>query len=154
MSQDYADLPEMNMPFNGAKLALIVGARVITILRDVRPDIPYPNHWDLPGGGREGMETPVACALRETHEELGLVLDATVITWGRAFVTGLQRTWFFVGHVPENIIDDIVFGDEGQYWQMMGIETFVNHPQAVPNFKTRVGIYVAEQAAQKKPPLF
>nr|WP_231692828.1 NUDIX domain-containing protein [Vibrio campbellii] len=31
----------------------------------------YPNYWDLPGGGREGNETPEDCALRELKENSG-----------------------------------------------------------------------------------
>ena len=56
------------MSFDGAKLALFLGKDLVVILRDDKPDIPYPAHWDLPGGGREGAETPEACALRETYE--------------------------------------------------------------------------------------
>ncbi|WP_366141375.1 hypothetical protein [uncultured Shimia sp.] len=37
--------------FHGAKLALFVRSRLVTILRDDKPDIPWPAHWDLPGGG-------------------------------------------------------------------------------------------------------
>ena len=46
------------MSFIGAKLALFIGADLLTILRDDRPDIPFPGHWDFPGGGREGGESP------------------------------------------------------------------------------------------------
>jgi 8-oxo-dGTP pyrophosphatase MutT (NUDIX family) len=34
-------------------------------------------HWDLPKGGMNDGETPLATALRETEEETGLVLDGT-----------------------------------------------------------------------------
>ena len=44
------------MVFSGAKLALFLGADLLVIRRDMRPDIPFPGHWDLPGGGREGEE--------------------------------------------------------------------------------------------------
>ena len=44
--------------FEGAKIAVIVGERVLALLRDDRADLPWPGHWDLPGGGREGGETP------------------------------------------------------------------------------------------------
>ena len=52
----------------GAKIALLAGARVLTHLRDEIPSIPFPGHWDFPGGGREGGESAEACALRELHE--------------------------------------------------------------------------------------
>ena len=56
----------------GAKLALFVGARLLVLHRDDRPGLLWPGFWDLPGGGREGAESPLDCALRETREEFGL----------------------------------------------------------------------------------
>ena len=38
------------MTFSGAKLALFLGPDLLVILRDDRPDIPWPGRWDLPGG--------------------------------------------------------------------------------------------------------
>ena len=51
--------------FVGAKAALFCGGRLLTHLRDDRPGLPWPAMWDLPGGGREGAETPEQCLLRE-----------------------------------------------------------------------------------------
>jgi 8-oxo-dGTP diphosphatase len=68
--------------FHGAKLALFGGDQLAIILRDDDPDMVSPNHWDFPGGGREGDETPLACALRETWEELGIYLDPESVVWG------------------------------------------------------------------------
>jgi len=43
---------------------------VLLLLRDNRPDIPYPDMWDLPGGHVEEDETPEACIVREMQEEI------------------------------------------------------------------------------------
>lgn len=40
------------------------------LLRDDKPDIPYPNMWDLPGGHMEKGERPRECICREMREEL------------------------------------------------------------------------------------
>jgi 8-oxo-dGTP diphosphatase len=48
----------------GDKLALIFGDKLAVILRGDKPNIPSPNHWDMPGDGREGCETPLECVLR------------------------------------------------------------------------------------------
>lgn len=49
--------------------------QVLLVLRDDIPTIPYPNHWDLPGGHVEAGETPEACIVREMQEEIGLDLQ-------------------------------------------------------------------------------
>lgn len=44
-------------------------------LRDNKPDIPFPGHWDLIGGHIEEGETPGEALVREIREELGIELD-------------------------------------------------------------------------------
>jgi 8-oxo-dGTP diphosphatase len=43
-------------------------------LRDNKPGIPFPNHWDLIGGHVEEGETPEEALVREYKEELDLDL--------------------------------------------------------------------------------
>ena len=74
--------------FSGAKLAILAKGHVLAMLRDDRPDIPYPNLWDLPGGGRQNDEDPVQCALRETFEETGynLIVGRQLRHWSNDFL--------------------------------------------------------------------
>lgn len=128
------------MDFVGAKIVLLIGGRVLTLLRDDTPTIAYPGWWDMPGGGREGRESPEACVLRETREEVGLVLDASALVWRAVFdspTTGGQAVWFAAG-LPAGAERDIVFGDEGQEWRLMAPEAWLAHPRAIPHFKARV----------------
>lgn len=122
--------------FNGAKLLLTHGDRLLTCLRDDRPDIPFPAHWDLPGGGREGQAAPVQCALRELDEEFGLHLSPQALT-GRAFPShsapGLM-SWLFAGQISAAQIAAIRFGNEGQGWCMMPVADYLTHPRAIPHF--------------------
>ena len=60
--------------FVGAKAALFCGNALLACLRDTHPGLPWPGMWDLPGGGREGDESPEDCLLRELAEELGLTI--------------------------------------------------------------------------------
>jgi 8-oxo-dGTP diphosphatase len=41
-------------------------------LRDNKPDIPFPDHWDLIGGHVEEGETPEEALVREVKEELDI----------------------------------------------------------------------------------
>jgi 8-oxo-dGTP diphosphatase len=47
---------------------------ILLYLRDNRPDIPFPNHWDLIGGHVEEGETPEKALVREVKEELDIDL--------------------------------------------------------------------------------
>src|SRR5512146_1078245 len=48
--------------------------RLLIYLRDDKPDIPFPNHWDFFGGHLEEGETPEEALVREVKEELGIEL--------------------------------------------------------------------------------
>ncbi|RJE79303.1 NUDIX hydrolase [Paracoccus sp. JM45] len=122
--------------FNGAKLLLTCGADMLVYLRDDKPDIPFPAHWDLPGGGREGQETPIKCALRELDEEFSLHLPPESLR-GHAFPS-LQMpqmmSWLFTGRITDADIAAIRFGEEGQEWCMMPIAAYLAHPRRIPHF--------------------
>lgn len=124
-------------PFHGAKLLLMSGERLLTCLRDDFDHIPFPAHWDLPGGGREGDETPVECALRELREEFGIRLPSKRLI-GHDFPSHQRpgtQSWLFRGELTKDEIASISFGDEGQEWRMMLLAEFLAHPFAVPHFK-------------------
>jgi 8-oxo-dGTP diphosphatase len=120
--------------------------RLLACLRDDFHDIPFPAHWDLPGGGPEPGETPVQCALRELDEEFGLRLAPQRLT-GRAFAAwndAGRQSWMFHGRLCPEEIAAIRFGDEGQEWRMMPVAEFITHPRAVPHFPQRVRLILAE----------
>lgn len=126
-----------NAIFHGAKLYLTCGDRLLVALRDDFDHIPFPGYWDLPGGGREGRETPVECARRELNEEFGLLLDPQRLT-GRAYPSHQRPdmvSWLFRGVLSGTEIAAIRFGDEGQTWRMMPLAEFLSHPRAVPHFR-------------------
>jgi 8-oxo-dGTP diphosphatase len=50
-------------------------ARLLVYLRDNKPDIPFPNHWDFFGGHVEAGEKPEEALVREVKEELGFDLQ-------------------------------------------------------------------------------
>ncbi len=57
----------------GAKAFIVYKKKVLLLLRDNKPSIPYPNTWNLPGGGVEEGESYDQALERELLEELGVV---------------------------------------------------------------------------------
>lgn len=132
----------------GAKLALFVGDQLASLQRDDTPGLLWAGFWDLPGGGIEPGETPLQCVLRETYEELCLTIDPELVIWGRGYATTSgDIAWFFVAYVGAEVADQIVLGDEGQGWKLMSVDAFMDDKTVVPQFKTRLGDYLAGVAS-------
>lgn len=134
-------------PFIGAKLALFMGPDLLVIQRDDKPDIPWPGYWDLPGGGREDGESPVACALRETREEVSVILTPDQIAWSHHEHRPSGLAWYFAAHLPAERVRDVRLGDEGQGWQLMPPLDYCRHPLAVPHFAEVLALYLGQTPA-------
>ena len=135
------------LDFTGCKIALICDGRILTILRDDKPTIPYPNMWELPGGGREGNESPFECAAREVYEELGIHLDEDCLLWSKIYPSVIfkdKQSVFMVGQLRQEQFDNITFGNEGQAYKLMPIEEFLKSKQAVPQLQGRLRDYLEE----------
>jgi 8-oxo-dGTP diphosphatase len=135
-------MPEVDAGrFLGSKLVLRCDDRLLVYRRDDKPDIPHPDRWDFPGGGREGDETPEECVLRETLEEFGLDLSADRLIWARCYPSSRGNgwlSWFFGGRITPEEIAAIRFGDEGQYWTMMPIADYLAARDTVAHQVDRV----------------
>jgi 8-oxo-dGTP diphosphatase len=134
------------MDFIGSKAAFFHDGALLCYLRDAHDGLAWPEMWDLPGGGREGNETPEACLLRELHEEFGLTLPPQRLIWRQGFPAmrdPKRLSYFFAGHLSADDIQAIKFGSEGQHWQMMRVEEFLAHPRAIPDLQHRVAAALA-----------
>ena len=139
------ELLDKQFDFTGCKIALICGDKVLTILRDDKDDIPCPNMWDLPGGGREGNESPFECATREVYEELGIHLDEDCLLWSKIYPSVIfkdKQSVFMVGQLRQEQFDNITFGNEGQAYKLMHIEEFLTSSQVVPQLQGRLRDYL------------
>ena len=126
--------------FGGTKIALLCGNHIVAYLRDDKPGIPFPGMWDLPGGGREGDESPIECGIREVSEEFGLTLnaaDVVLVERNQSSTSGLV-SYFCAVKIDQADVANIRFGDEGQRWEMMAVSEFVNHEAAVPHLRNRL----------------
>ena len=133
--------------FTGCKIALFCGDKLLTILRDDKSNIPYPNTWELPGGGREGDESPFEFAAREVYEELGIHLTEDCLLWTKVYPSMLfegKESVFLVGKLTQEQFDSIVFGDEGQGYRMMSTDEFLGSDKVVPQLQERVRDYLEE----------
>lgn len=133
--------------FTGCKIALFCEDRILTILRDDKPSIPWPNMWELPGGGREGDESPFECVAREVYEELRIHLTEDCLLWSKVYPSMLfegKESVFLVGKLRQEQFDSIVFGDEGQGYKLMSIDEFLSSDKVVPQLQDRVRDYLEE----------
>ena len=131
--------------FQGCKIALFCGDKLLVILRDDKENIPWPNMWELSGGGREGDESPFECAAREVYEELGIHLNEDCLLWGKIYPSVIfegKQSVFMVGQLRQEQFDNITFGDEGQAYKLMPIEEFLKSKQAVPQLQGRLRDYL------------
>lgn len=131
--------------FTGCKIALFCGDKLLTILRDDKDNIPWPNMWELPGGGREGDESPFECAAREVYEELGIHLTEDCLLWSKVYPSMLferKQSVFMVSQLSQEQFDSIVFGDEGQGYKLMSIDEFLGSDKVVPQLQERLKDYL------------
>ena len=150
-NEEELDLLHKQMEFSGCKIALLCDDRLLTILRDDKASIPYPNMWELPGGGREGEETPFECVQREVFEELGLKLEETAIVWAKAYSGMLdpdKTSIFMVGIITQEECISIAFGDEGQAYQMMDVSQFLSDKKVIPQLQDRLSDYLEEELGE------
>ena len=143
------DLLHKQMEFSGCKIALLRDDKLLTILRDDISTIPWPNMWELPGGGREGEETPFECVQREVFEELGLKLEEADIIWVKEYQGMLnpdKTSIFMVGTITQEDFASIAFGDEGQAYQMMDIRQFLSDDKVIPQLQDRLIDYLEVRA--------
>lgn len=134
--------------FGGAKLAAMLGDALLVYRRDDKPDIPFPAMLDLPGGGREGDESPAECVMRELAEEFGISVATDRIHYQRAHLLGDGATvsWFFAVHLDEDEVAAVRFGDEGQDWALLPAVDFIADEDSVPRLREWLGQYLAAEA--------
>lgn len=138
-----------HLSFSGTKIALLCDGHVLTYLRDAKPEIPFANKWDLPGGGREGLESPTECALRELREEFGLIVEegrVHSLTRHSSSMPNGQDTYFCVAELLRGEVESIRFGNEGQCWKMMPIAQYLRHENAVPHLQSRLRSHCEEHS--------
>ena len=141
------ELLDSRIDFTGCKIALICDGQILTILRDDKEDIPWPNMWELPGGGREGDESSFECVAREVYEELNIQLSKEEVIWSGIYpsmLDGNKKSVFLVGKLTQEQFESIIFGEEGQSYKLVSIEEFLTSDRVVPQLQGRLRDYLEE----------
>lgn len=134
------------MDFHGVKVALLIDDKLLLHLRDNTPGLFNANMWDFPGGGREGTESPIECAIREIDEELSILLTPESFMWERKYPAQKdpnQSAYFMVATLSANALPQIHL-TEGQKWQLFTEEDFFADPQVIGALKERFKDYTQE----------
>ena len=133
------------LAFQGVKVALINNGKVLTILRDNLPNIPYPNTWDLAGGGRENEETSYETMRREVMEELNIDIPKSNVVWIKYYDSITKpgkKSVFMVANISDHQIENIRFGEEGQGYKMVSFREFLEDKSVIEQMKNRFSDYL------------
>lgn len=130
--------------FSGCKLALLYKEKLLVYKRDNKADIPFPGCFDLPGGGREGEETPEQCVLRELAEEFGLHLGQGRLTYRRRYISADEQSssYFFAAAIQEEELSSISFGNEGTSWKLLNVDDYLTHSLGIADLQNRLKDYL------------
>jgi 8-oxo-dGTP pyrophosphatase MutT (NUDIX family) len=116
-TRDFRPVPAESRPHRRRSAAriVVVAAGTVLLLRDTDPGLPGSRWWVTPGGGIDPGEDAVAAAVRELHEETGLVVAGADllgpvavrdVAHGYSDQVLHQREAFFVLHVDEPFAPD------------------------------------------------
>lgn len=134
--------------FTGVKAAVFHNDQILIYRRDNKPEIPFPNMLDFPGGGREGGETLYTCLYREIREECAIAIGADQIVWRRMYPSlsdPSQSVYFCAVQISRGQAKAMVPGNEGQKWKFIDANTLFNHPQMIPYLQERLLDYFSNE---------
>lgn len=109
---------------DGVKALMIYEKKLLLILRDNNPNIPWPNVWNLPGGGVEDNENYDEALRRELLEEVGIAPQKYTILGKQTFEDGRVVIRYLVSLNKEEV-EKLVLG-EGQKMEFFSIDEITN----------------------------
>ena len=86
--------------------------------------------------------------LRELEEEFDIKLEESRLIYKKIGVNfnNTGNSYFFVAEGKREEIEAIIFSEEGQYWQLMDIADFLEHPLAIARLKSRLQDFLNHSA--------
>lgn len=124
----------------GAKGIVLIKDKMLVYRRDTKTD-RFPLYIDLPGGGKEGEESPFETYQREVKEEFGINIKKDEVIFAKQYMSSLDPTkelYYIVVKTSEICESDIVFGDEGVEYYLLTVEEYFERNDVIPRHKERV----------------
>ncbi len=134
-----------SVDFLGAKGLVFLGDKIVTYRRDDKTR-SHPLCIDLPGGGREGSESPFDTFKREVKEEFGIVISKEDIIFSgvhQSYIDPRRESYFIVAKPLNLKATDVILGNEGTEWLLMSPEEFINRPDGIRIQQERVRAYLS-----------
>jgi 8-oxo-dGTP diphosphatase len=129
---------------NGSKGLVYIGDRILVYRRDSNTKY-FPLHLDLPGGGKDGDETPFDTFKREVMEEFGINIQPDDICYVRRYHSAMvegEFAYFPVAKLSTQSESDIRLGDEGLRYTLMNIDDFIHAPDVWPGLQQKAKDYL------------
>lgn len=112
---------------NGAKALILYDHKLLYVLRDNNPDIPWPNTWNVAGGGIEEAESDLEALKRELKEEVNIT-PTNIYYLGKIIYPEGRYTSRFLVKLTEKDLKDLRLVSEGQEMKFFTLEEVVNLP--------------------------
>ena len=131
--------------FNGAKGFVFIGEKLLVYRRDTKTT-NLPLMIDLPGGGREGNESPFETLRREIKEEFGIEIKKENIVYSKALtstINPLKQSYGFIIKLSKDFENKIVFGNEGLEYFLFTIDEYLKRDDVIERHKPRLVEYLS-----------
>jgi 8-oxo-dGTP diphosphatase len=130
--------------FNGAKGFIFIGENILVYRRDTNTK-NYPLMLDLPGGGKEGDETPFETFTREVKEEFGIQVKRENVVYSKphqSIIEPWKYSYFIIAKLPQDFENKIVFGDEGVEYLILTVKDYLRREDVIERHQVRLREYL------------
>lgn len=97
----------------GVKVFVMYNKRLLLILRDGKLNIPFPNTWNLPGGGIDKGESGEEAIRRELKEEIKIV-PKNLVYLGKQIYPDGSEVLRYLAKLSDSEYKNVNLGSEGQ----------------------------------------
>jgi len=137
----HKDTYSKDIDFPGSKGLVYIGDKILIYRRDTNTE-KSPLMIDIPGGGREGNESPFDTFKRELFEEFSLHIYPDNIVYAINTDPG-NRSFFFVAKLPASEEKNIIFGNEGVEFFLLELNEYLKKDDVIDRHKDWVLEYLA-----------